>query len=346
MQRPAFIFTTCQIGAELALKRELTRRYPGFKPAFARPGFVTFKLPPNHNLMLDWRLDAVFARCWGYSLGPVEADPAALPEEVWRLAGDSTYQALHVFARDCQPARHHGYVPALGPDDLELDSQLKAARPELELHTFTRPGDLVLDVVRIDNGQYWLGYHQANTEAQTWPGGLCQIKPPEDMVSRAYLKIEEALRWSQLPVRPGERIVEIGAAPGGAAQALLARGLEVTGIDPAEIHPRVAADPNFTHIRKRGVDVRRREFRRFRYLAADMNVAPKYTLDTVEAIVTHPEVNIRGLILTLKLPDWRLAEQIPSYLFRIRTWGYQRLQARQLHHDHQEICVVAERMAK
>src|SRR5690606_42156590 len=80
MQRPAFIFTTCQIGAELALKRELTRRYPGFKPAFARPGFVTFKLPPNHNLMLDWRLDAVFARCWGYSLGPVEADPAALPE--------------------------------------------------------------------------------------------------------------------------------------------------------------------------------------------------------------------------------------------------------------------------
>ena len=38
-----------------------------------------------------------------------------------------------------------------------------------------------------------------------------------------------------------------------------------------------------------------------------MNVAPRYTLDAVEAIVTHPEVNIRGLLLTLKLPDWDLA---------------------------------------
>jgi len=346
MQLPAFIFTTCQIGAELALKQELARRYPGFKPAFSRPGFVTFKLPPQHNLTVDWQLDAIFARSWGYSLGAIEGSPDSIVQAIWEHAGDAPYQAVHVFGRDRKPVRIHGYVPKLEPEDVELAAQLRAARPDLELHEITRPGDLVLDVVRIDEGQYWLGFHRAATEVGTWPGGFCLIRQPADMVSRAYLKMEEALRWSQLPVRPRQRFVEIGSSPGGAAQALLERGLEVTGVDPAEMHPRVANDPNFTHIRKRGADVRRREFRRFRWLAADMNVAPKYTLDTVEGIVTHPEVDIRGMLLTLKLLDWSLAEQLPQYLFRIRTWGYQRLQARQLHHNHQEICVAAERTGK
>jgi 23S rRNA (cytidine2498-2'-O)-methyltransferase len=72
-----------------------------------------------------------------------------------------------------------------------------------------------------------------------------------------------------------------------------------------------------------------------------MNVAPRYTLDTVEAIVTHREVNIRGLLLTLKLLDWDLAERIPEYLERIRSWGYAQVRARQLAHNRQEICVTA-----
>src|SRR5207247_2537685 len=162
-------------------------------------------------------------------------------------------------------------------------------------------------------------------------------------VSRAYLKMEEALRWSQLPVQPGQRCAELGSAPGGAAQALLDRGLSVIGIDPAEMHPDVLAHPNFTHLRKRGDDVRRRDFRKIRWLFSDMNVAPQTMLDTVEGIVMHPEVNVRGLLLTLKLLDWQMAEQIPEYLFRLRTWGYKELHARQLQHNRQEICVAGMR---
>ena len=97
----------------------------------------------------------------------------------------------------------------------------------------------------------------------------------------------------------------------------------------------------FTHVKKRGIDMRRREFRKIKWLAIDMNVAPAYTLDTAEAIVTHPEINVRGLLLTLKLSDWDLAEHMPDYLFRIRTWGYKQIHARQLQHNGQEICVAA-----
>jgi 23S rRNA (cytidine2498-2'-O)-methyltransferase len=52
-------------------------------------------------------------------------------------------------------------------------------------------------------------------------------------------------------------------------------------------------------------------------------------------------VSIRGLLLTLKLLEWELAEQIPDYLERIRSWGYPQVRARQLAHNRQEICVLA-----
>ena len=58
--------------------------------------------------------------------------------------------------------------------------------------------------------------------------------------------------------------------------------------------------------------MRRQEFVGVRWLAADMNIAPDDTLDEVEAIVTNPQVSIRGMVLTLKLSDWSVAERLPS----------------------------------
>ena len=77
-----------------------------------------------------------------------------------------------------------------------------------------------------------------------------------------------------------------------------------------------------------------------------MNVAPSYTLDTVEAIVTYPQVLVRGLLLTLKLPEWTLAAELPVYLDRVRSWGYPDVRARQLQHNRQEICLAALRPIK
>jgi 23S rRNA (cytidine2498-2'-O)-methyltransferase len=149
------------------------------------------------------------------------------------------------------------------------------------------------------------------------------------------------LRWSELPIPRGAHVAEIGSAPGGASQALLARGLLVTGVDPAEMAPAVLNHPRFTHIRRRSMEVRRRNFQKIRWLTADMNVAPQYTLDAVEAIVAHPRISIRGMLLTLKLPEWNLAANVPAYLARVRSWGYNLVQARQLQYDRREICVAA-----
>ena len=46
---PSFLFVTCQAGAERAVKAELARRWPDFRLAFSRKGFLTFKLPEEHT---------------------------------------------------------------------------------------------------------------------------------------------------------------------------------------------------------------------------------------------------------------------------------------------------------
>jgi 23S rRNA (cytidine2498-2'-O)-methyltransferase len=153
--------------------------------------------------------------------------------------------------------------------------------------------------------------------------------------------MEEALLWSRLPIERGDRVVEIGAAPGGSCQALLDRGLLVTGIDPSDMAAELLAQPGFTHVKKRAADIKRREFQDVNWLTADSNVAPAYTLDSVEAIVTHADVHIQGLLLTLKLLDWDLADHLPEYLERIRSWGFRYVRARQLAHNRQEVCVAA-----
>ena len=160
---------------------------------------------------------------------------------------------------------------------------------------------MVMDCILVEPDEWWVGYHQAQRVATRWPGGMLELKLPPHAVSRAWLKMEESLRWSELPIADGGRCAEIGSAPGGASQALLDRGIVVTGIDPAEMAPEVLQHPNFTHLRRRANQVKRREFRKIRWLTADMNVAPRYTLDVVEEIVTHPQINIRGMLLTLKL---------------------------------------------
>jgi 23S rRNA (cytidine2498-2'-O)-methyltransferase len=348
MHEPSFIFTTCQAGAERALKAEMARLWPDLRPAFSRPGFVTFKLPPEHGLRNDFDPHVVFARSHGFSLGKVTGEGdmsrAAATRE---LVESLDFDELHVVARGDEASEQvptaaialceaHG-LQSVGLNDVAVAARLtRMSNPELR-------EPRVLDCVLIEPNEWWLGYHRVTEIATSWPGGWYLTPPPPHAVSRAYVKMDEALTWSQLPVKTGEHAVEIGCSPGGASQALLDRGLVVLGVDPAEVDERVLAHPNFTYIRKRGHEVKRREFRKMRWLTADMNVAPQYTLDTVEAIVTHADVDVRGMLLTLKLLDWSLAEEIPAYLDRVRNWGYVDVRARQLSHNRQEICVVARR---
>lgn len=344
MNEPVFLFTTCQTRAERTLKAEIARHWPDFRPAFSRPGFVTFKLPENHGLAGNFDLTSVFARAHGFSIGKFTGETeAALAQSLRESIREQHFDALHVWARNERASEFFPTAVAAISDALDLPSVRLAEGAISACLSRIAPAEhqRILDCALVEPREWWLGYHNTTTPETRWPGGIYPATLPEHAVSRAYLKMDEALAWSQLPVKPGEHVAEVGCSPGGASQALLDRKLIVMGIDPAIVDERVTAHPDFTHVRKRGHEVKRREFRKTRWLMADMNVAPQYTLDTVESIVKHSEVHIRGMLLTLKLLEWSLASQIPAYLEQIRGWGYGNVRARQLSHNRQEICVAA-----
>lgn len=347
---PRFLFVTCQVGAEGALKLELASRWPALRLAYSRPGFLTFKVPPELFLAAAFDLESVLARAYGLSLGKVRGENAdALARAAWQLYGHQSFHRIHAWPRDAAPPGTRGFEPSITPAALEAHAALlrhcprsdRLARDAAKANAAARPGEMVMDCVLVEPDEWWIGFHQAHAIATCWPGGMLGLEMPSQAVSRAWLKMEEALRWSQLPIAAGARCAEIGSAPGGASQALLQRGIVVTGIDPAEMAPEVLQHPNFTHLQRRASQVKRREFRKIRWLTADMNVAPQYTLDVVEEIVAHPQINVRGMLLTLKLFQWEMAPEIPRYLARIRQWGYNFVRARQLQHNRQEVCVVA-----
>ncbi len=343
-----FIYATCQVGAEAIIKKEAAS--VGWRLAFSRPGFLTFKLSEVQPISSFLEMPSIFIRSWGISLGKVgPGDPEQLACDVWKLLGEHPLDRLHVWPRDRAAPGHKGFEPRMTDESTAAERLLCATAPEhysrllaaTNASSLAKRNEHVLDCILVDPGQWWIGAHQVNRRVQRWPGGIWSCNRPTATASRAYLKMCEALDWTCWPMKPGQRCVELGCSPGGSSQALLERGLRVVGVDPAEVDPRVMGHKDFQHLRKRGHEVKRRDFNEFQWLVADMNVPPEVTLNTVGDIITYRSTHIWGIILNIKLQTWELADQLPRYIEQIRSWGFPRIRARQLSKNRQEICVAA-----
>jgi 23S rRNA (cytidine2498-2'-O)-methyltransferase len=205
-----------------------------------------------------------------------------------------------------------------------------------------RVGDLVLDVIVAQGEPMAVGAHRHHSGHLPYPGGRIPLTLPPEAPSRAWLKIEEALGWSALPLRAGETAVEIGSAPGGASWALLQRGLTVIGVDPGAMDSRVLAQPRFTHLQTTLGDVRREQLpARVDWLLLDVNLAPQVALHGIRRIVSTLRGTLRGVVFTLKLNDWDMAAELPALCERIQGMGLHSLKVRQLVANRREVCVVA-----
>lgn len=356
-----FFFAPCQVGAEATLKAEISRLFPDCRSSFARPGFLTFKGPDDHDeaeeLIVDWAEQSVFSRTVALSLGQIKSeDLTEVAVEAWKIAEENRrfINRIHVFARDTATPGHRDFEPGATPKTLELHRKVfeSAPRPKFFGVNAADPlhpallGETILDLVEIDPGLFFVGVHNVFEEAPIqafYPGGVMPITIPENAVSRAWLKFEEGLRWSGLPIEKGTCCLDIGASPGGGSQVLLSRGAKVLGVDPAEIDPRVLENPNFTHIRSRVNQARRSLFKDVRWLIADMNVAPAYTLNVLEDFAASKDTKLRGMLFTLKLFEWKLAEELPKYVAQIRRWGFHNVRVRQLAFNRQEVMVAAQK---
>ena len=337
----SFIFLICQVGSEARCKAELAVNHPDLTFAFGRPGLLTFKIGENSAIHSELVLKSSFARTYGYSTGTYKQE--SCEDLVRELCDSLNARLVHYWSRADQDQQLKEAESEPNPGSKRLNL------PAVQLNRNAKSDETVVDVIEIDPGHWLLGFHQAKQTFQRWRAGKPLIRCDEPVVSRAYFKTEEALQWSRIPIRAGDTCVEIGAAPGGSAQALLQRGCHVIAVDPAEMDERLAGYPRLIHIRKRGREVPKKEFSRARWLLADLNVAPRFTLDTVEDIVTNENVHVRGLILTLKLMDETGAatphclsvDEMTELVARVRGWGMRFIKTRQLAYNRNEVCLFA-----
>ena len=341
---PKFIFVSCQYGAEAAARAEILAAHPEIRLAFSRPGFVTFKLNPDNVLPEKFHLKSTLARTWGWCLGSLKNDDAEnLVNELVSSNDLSSFNGLHVWQRDSATPGHRGFEPGLTVLANEvanlLDTKLGSDN-RLPTNSVGKPDDRIFDVMLVEPNQWWLGYHYATTNPGRWPGGVPKIDTNIEVVSRAYFKTQEALLWLGIQLGDSDTCVEIGSAPGGSCQFLLETGAKVIGIDPAEMEPEILEHPNFTYIRRRGHEVKKRDLKSAKWLFADLNIVPKYTFDTVSEIVNSAHIDLRGMFLTMKLTDWKMVEQIPRLMQQVRELGFGVVKARQLAFNRREFCLA------
>ena len=334
-------------------KSEIARSFSGACSAFARPGFVSFKA--GIPLPDDFVNRSVFARTAAVSLGKIEMeqhDPLAAA--VWNIAFEHHLfvNRIHVFGRDPLPPGERDFEPHIPPELFAIPRQIVEHSPQKkflgngaeDIFQPAQSGETVLDVVKIDPSLFFIGTHtitEASPIHARYSGGILPIALPVGAVSRAYLKFNEGFLWSGIALGQGDRCLDIGASPGGCSQFLLQKGGKVLGVDPGAIHPDVLTHPQFTHLRSRIKDTKRSVFRDIRWITADMNVAPNYTLDVLEEVVEKASDSVQGLLFTLKLIRRELADKLPTFLDRIRTWGFSEVRMKQLVFNRQEVMVAA-----
>jgi 23S rRNA (cytidine2498-2'-O)-methyltransferase len=327
----------CQGGAEKWLKAEVARLRPDLHAGFQRPGLVTFKVAEG-EFSPEEAPPAIFARAWACSAGPQEGGVLAIKA----LADQLGVQHLFVCPRELGPPDKvpPALVQRAEAEAAELDSTLRALLPLKEGRP--RESELVLDVITAPDEPPVVGWHLASPDRHAEAGGRHTYVVPEDLPSRAWRKVVEGLRWSGAPLRPGDLVLEIGAAPGGGTRAYVEAGCRVLAVDPQAMDPRVLALPGVTWIQKPIGDLRTAELPLdVRWIAADAHIAPAHMIRALRRLLPRYKRSLRGLLLTLKLNDEATVADLPRLLDQIQALGCAELRARQLPAHRRDIFVYA-----
>jgi len=323
----AFAFVTVEPGFERAVKVEVARDLPDWRFAYGRRGLLTFKVPDVPSVA-----PSSFARVWGRSLGRANTLEAVLE----RVGGGE--RSWHVVPSDPQDA-------AACEDAARWRENLRLAGGRV--NEVATSGEEIVDVVVDAPGSVLVGRHRHGPWRSPEPGGTISVEELEDAPSRAWAKVEEAVRWGGIELRRGETVLDIGAAPGGGMAALLRRGLHVWAIDPGALDlgiGRFAAESGaqWRHLQRPLAEVRWEDLTTsFDWIVCDVHLAPQVALHQLTRILPPLRERLRGAIITLKLNDWAFLNQLPDLRARIVQMGFVEVHTTHLPANRQELCAVA-----
>jgi len=329
-----FIFALCNSGAEKALKLEVESMGLPWRFSYQKKGFVAFKADPVYGTFTYKSLNepVAFARRLCLSLGK-----AASCETAEELIRNVTGQNLLI-----HQARYFDHKM----EGLRSDPQCCAIRPE--------NGQCIGTVVEIGQNEFFAGLHIHGPFISPDPAGDSGTLMPEKSPSRAWLKLEEAVRFFDLQLTKKDIVVEVGCAPGGVVLALLDRGVSVIGVDPAEmadiIHPNEIEDryavanrnrPWFYHCRKPAALAGKKDLGHgVTWFMSDMNQSPEVVIkECLRFTKMAPE--IRGALMTLKLTELSQVVDKTKWFEPLTAAGFTSIRLQSLSVNHRELALLA-----
>lgn len=208
-------------------------------------------------------------------------------------------------------------------------------------HDVRRGGADVCLHVCVATGGAVLGSAAGDEALSDWPGGRVRLRAGKDQLSRAALKLEEAMLTFGLDLRGPGVAVDLGAAPGGWSKVLAERGYRVAAVDPAKLDASLGRNRNITHHGQTA-----QVFLAQQQAPADL-IVNDMRLDAVESADVMADA-VHGLkpgglaVMTLKLPEKGAATKAAKALERLRG-PYDLIGARQLFHNRSEVTVALRR---
>ncbi len=326
-----FIFALTNTGSESALKLEVETMNLGWKLSYQHKGFVTFKAASEDDC---------------FSLGSLD-HPLACARRLCLSLGKSKTREEAERKIKLHPAYLGGAIHYVRFANWKMEREPGEPldRPE--------EGDCIGTVVEIGPDEHWAGLHLHAPFLSPDPGGDSSIDMPPESPSRAWLKLEEAVRFFDLALSPKDIVVELGCAPGGVVLALLNRGISVIGVDPAKMADVVKAsavlDRNlvpankawFYHCCRPAALAGKRDLGRgVTWFMSDMNQSPAVVLAECERFC-NMSPTIRGVLITLKLTELDQVAEKQAWFDALDDMGFKTVRLQQLSVHHKEFALLA-----
>jgi 23S rRNA (cytidine2498-2'-O)-methyltransferase len=316
---------TSRAGFEPHLFEELS--WAKLSPRALGPGLVESRSPGE--------LAPTFARV-GFEVLTVAAQPE-LSMALERAAADLRPDGRPVYAQGWAPdvAAQAAQNAGAAASAAQLGALLPASQRAASAEDARARGGLLAQVCATQ-GWVAVGKVLAQDALSLAPGGRGRMRR-EEAPSRAGMKLDEALEWLGMAPGRGELCVDLGAAPGGWTERLVARGARVIAVDPAKLTPELTRHPKVRHVQRSAFEFSPEEAAD--WLLCDMAWRP---LEVAQLLAKWARRRWASqLVANLKLP---MKDKNPT-LWRARRLleegGWRKVRVRQLYHDRDEVTVLA-----
>jgi len=224
----------------------------------------------------------------------------------------------------------------------ELRLALADALGERDIAVARSGKEQVLGAVVAPDGVI-LGFNSLASGLSDWPGGRVRLTKPKGQIARSEFKLEELLRVHNLDLPDGGIAIDLGASPGGWTRILRQWGFTVWAVDPGKLDPRLASDRGVHHVKMTAGPFLNLTDVVADLVVNDMRMDPD--LSTLVMLDAVSRLKPGGMtIQTLKVTPHNTLRTVRRSLDLLRR-EYEIVWAGQLHHNRNEVTVVARKAA-